>query len=395
MGTGNLTELTDADSSGVTMMLAGLCSELQIRNVLAVHVSPHTVRTIEEHDLARRILFAARSDTALPRNYHPGLLQIHDRKPFTTAIEDIEALAGEVRDANFRIMTAEDGIHVFNGKGHAVAQDAFALFAGLNVENDGAHAFYLGAELMKAETAWRLGKRYAQDEPLAMGGGGPGAGDRPHAPCRSRPHAARQERAIAMPYISESIITTADRSGKVHIAPIGIIAEKDGWVIAPFRPSVTLDNLAEVPFAVANYTDDVRIFAGCLTGRRDWPTVAVDGYPVPRLAAALAHSVLSVESIADDGVRPRHFCRVVQEETHAPFTGLNRAKAAVVELAILVSRLKMLPREKIEAEIAYLAIAIEKTAGPDEKEAWGWLMQRVSDHLADEGSGGKRADAKA
>ena len=72
MGTGNLTELTDADSSGVTMMLAGLCSELQIRNVLAVHVSPHTVRTIEEHDLARRILFAARSDTALPRNYHPG-----------------------------------------------------------------------------------------------------------------------------------------------------------------------------------------------------------------------------------------------------------------------------------------------------------------------------------
>ena len=198
-----------------------------------------------------------------------------------------------------------------------------------------------------------------------------------------------------MPYIRESIITTADRSGKVHIAPIGIIAEKDGWVIAPFRPSVTLDNLAEVPFAIANYTDDARIFAGCLTGRRDWPTVAVDGYPVPRLSAALAHTVLSVESIADDGVRPRHFCRVVEEETHAPFTGLNRAKAAVVELAILVSRLKMLPREKIEAEIAYLAIAIEKTAGPDEKEAWGWLMQRVSDHLADEGSGGKRSDAKA
>jgi hypothetical protein len=197
-----------------------------------------------------------------------------------------------------------------------------------------------------------------------------------------------------MPYIRESIITTADRNGKVHIAPIGIIAEKDGWVIAPFRPSLTLDNLAEVPFAVANYTDDVRIFAGCLTGRRDWPTVPVDGYPVPRLAAALAHSVLSVADILDDGVRPRHFCRVVQEEMHAPFTGFNRARAAIVELAILVSRLKMLPGEKIEAEIAYLAIAIEKTAGPDEKEAWGWLMQRVTDHLADKDSRGKpRAEA--
>lgn len=187
-----------------------------------------------------------------------------------------------------------------------------------------------------------------------------------------------------MPYIRETIITTVDTNGKVHIAPLGIIAERDGWIIAPFRPSVTLDNLAAVPFAVASYTDDARIFAGCLTGRKDWPTVPVEGAPVPRLAAALAHSVLRVESIADDGVRPRHFCRIVQEETHAPFTGLNRARAAVLELAILVSRLGMLPSEKIEAEIAYLSIAIEKTAGPEEKEAWGWLMQKVTDHLAGE-----------
>jgi dihydropteroate synthase-like protein len=175
MGTGNLTELTDADSSGVTAILAGICSELQIRNVLTVHVSPHTVKTVEEHDLARRIMFASRSDGALPRGYHPGLLQIHDRKPFTASIEDIDALAAEVRDANFRIVTAEDGIHIFNSKGHAVATDAFELFARLGVESDGAHAFYLGAELMKAEMAWRLGKRYAQDEPLAWGVAAPAA----------------------------------------------------------------------------------------------------------------------------------------------------------------------------------------------------------------------------
>lgn len=169
MGTGNLTELTDADSSGVTALLAGICSELRIRNVLVVHVSPHTVRTVEEHDIARRILFAARQDSALPRGYDTGLLQIHDRRPFVNSAADIEALAAEVRDANFRIMTAEDGIHIFNGKGRRVAQDAFALFPGLGVETDGAHAFYLGAELMKAEIAWRLGKRYVQDEPLAWG----------------------------------------------------------------------------------------------------------------------------------------------------------------------------------------------------------------------------------
>ncbi|AMX92636.1 DUF447 family protein [Mesorhizobium sp. M7A.F.Ca.US.014.04.1.1] len=189
-----------------------------------------------------------------------------------------------------------------------------------------------------------------------------------------------------MPYIRESIITTVNKAGNVHIAPIGIIAENDGWVIAPFRPSVTLDNLAEVPFAIANYTDDARVFAGCLTGRKHWPTVPVDGFPVPRLEAALAYSGLEVRAVDDNGVRPRHFCRVVREETLAPFTGLNRAKAAVLELAILVSRLGMLPRNKIEAEIAYLSIAIEKTAGDGEKEAWGWLMQRVSDHLTAKGS---------
>ena len=82
MGTGNLTELTDADSSGVTALLLGICSELHIRNVLVVQVSPHTRRTIEEHDAARRIMFAARADASLPRDYGAALLQVHDRKPF-------------------------------------------------------------------------------------------------------------------------------------------------------------------------------------------------------------------------------------------------------------------------------------------------------------------------
>ena len=192
-----------------------------------------------------------------------------------------------------------------------------------------------------------------------------------------------------MPYIRECIVTTTDKNGKVHIAPLGIIAENDGWIIAPFRPSTTLDNLTQIPFAVASYTDDVRIFAGCLTSRKDWPLAPIDGCAVPRLRAALAHSVLQVVRVGDDGVRPRHFCRVVSEASHAPFTGLNRARAAVLELAILVSRLGMLRREKIEMEIEYLTIAIEKTAGPEEQEAWGWLMERVTQHFAGKAANGE------
>jgi dihydropteroate synthase-like protein len=171
MGTGNLTELTDADSSGVTALLLGVCSELAIRNVLVVQVSPHTRRTIEEHDLARRILFAAKQDGAAPRDYAPGLLQLHERAPFAATPEEIAANARQVKDRNFRIEVAEDGIHIYNAHGHHVARDALSLYPGLGVETDGAHAFYLAAELAKAELALALGKRYVQDEPLDWGVG--------------------------------------------------------------------------------------------------------------------------------------------------------------------------------------------------------------------------------
>lgn len=169
MGTGNLTELTDADTTGITAVLLGIASELRIRNVLVVQVSPHTRRTVEEHDLARRIMYASREENDLPKDYADGLLALHSRRPFPQTPEEIAEAAREVRDKNFRIEIAEDGIHIYNRDGHHVAQDAFDLFPKLGVEKDGAHAFYLGAELAKAEIAFRLAKRYAQDGPLDWG----------------------------------------------------------------------------------------------------------------------------------------------------------------------------------------------------------------------------------
>jgi dihydropteroate synthase-like protein len=171
MGTGNLTELTDADSAGITAALLGICSELLIRNVLVVQVSPHTRRTIQEHDAARRLMYAARQDRSLPRDYGEALLQLHDRAPFPNSSQDIAELAAQVSDGNFRIEAAADGIHIYNRDGHHVGQDALSLFPKLGVATDGAHAFYLGTELMKAELAYKLGKRYAQDEPLDWGCG--------------------------------------------------------------------------------------------------------------------------------------------------------------------------------------------------------------------------------
>ena len=169
MGTGNLTELTDADTAGITAAMLGICSELNIRHLLTVQVSPHTRRTLQEHDAARRLMYAARADRALPKGYSDALLQVHDKRPWSTTPGEIVELARELRDTNFRIDVAADGVHIFAKRFHELAQDAMSLYRYLGVEHDGGHAFYLGVELMKAELAFKLGKRYRQDEPLDFG----------------------------------------------------------------------------------------------------------------------------------------------------------------------------------------------------------------------------------
>ena len=170
MGTGNLTELTEADTAGLTALLVGICSELSIRNVLLVQVSPHTCRTVQEHDAARRLMFRAREDGSLPKGYGgAGLLSLHDLNPFPQSPAEIEAAAAAVRDDNFRIEVATDGIHIYSRNGHQLVTDPFDAFAALDVETDGSHAFYLGYELAKAEIAFNLAKRYAQDNPLDWG----------------------------------------------------------------------------------------------------------------------------------------------------------------------------------------------------------------------------------
>ncbi|WP_454916840.1 DUF447 domain-containing protein [Xanthobacter sediminis] len=185
--------------------------------------------------------------------------------------------------------------------------------------------------------------------------------------------------------IRETIVTTASPSGEPHVAPMGATVTEGGFLLMPFRPSQTLDNLVATGTGVINYTDDARVFAGCVTGqRRDWPTIPA-GASV-RLADTIAHAEFAVERVEEDASRPRVFCRVVWEESNGPFRGLNRAVAAVVEGAVLVSRLHMLPADEVEREMAHLAVAVEKTAGPAEREAWGWLVEAVAAHRAREAS---------
>jgi dihydropteroate synthase-like protein len=169
MGVGNLTELTDADTTGINAVLFGIISELNINAVLATSVSPHAVNAIAEADIARRIMHRAKQDDRLPRGYSNGLLGLHDRKPFSYNASEIAEFAAQIKDPSFRIMVSADGVHVYNRDGLLQDIDPFAFYPNLGVQNDASHAFYLGVELARAQIAYQLGKRYVQDEELNFG----------------------------------------------------------------------------------------------------------------------------------------------------------------------------------------------------------------------------------
>jgi dihydropteroate synthase len=169
MGIGNLTELTEADTSGINALLFGMAAELNVAAVLTTQVSPHARRAVREADWARRIMHAAAGQRMLPKGLNDALMTVHAKHPFPDTPEEIAATAAQVRDPNFRVQVSAAGLHVYNRDGLRLGQGAFELWPRLGLENDAAHAFYMGVELAHAELAWRLGKRYVQDQPLDWG----------------------------------------------------------------------------------------------------------------------------------------------------------------------------------------------------------------------------------
>ena len=192
--------------------------------------------------------------------------------------------------------------------------------------------------------------------------------------------------------IIETLLTTVGGDGAIHLAPMGLTITAadaasatlpEGWSLAPFAPSRSLDNLRRRGTAVINLCDDVRIFAGCLTGRRNWPTVELPSSGgESRLAAASAYHLVSLQSFGTNPERPRFGCTIIESQQLLPFGGFCRAKAAVIEAAILVSRFNRTPARELEADFKRLGIIVEKTAGASEFEAWSWIMDSFHSNLA-------------
>jgi uncharacterized protein len=177
--------------------------------------------------------------------------------------------------------------------------------------------------------------------------------------------------------IIESIITTLDSQGAINVAPMGVEWGEDVIVVKPFLETTTFRNIQATGAAVVNLTDDVLLFARAAISNPQYPVGPATVIRGAVLDAACSWRELEVRSIDATPPRSRIETRVVHHGTRREFLGFNRARNAVLETAILSTRLHLIPRAEIEADLAKLQIIVNKTAGPREFEA----MELLTDFI--------------
>jgi uncharacterized protein len=177
--------------------------------------------------------------------------------------------------------------------------------------------------------------------------------------------------------IIESIITTLDSQGAINFAPMGVEWGEDVIVVKPFLETTTFRNIQATGAAVVNLTDDVLLFAQAAISNPQYPAGPATVIRGAVLDAACSWRELEVRSIDATPPRSRIETRVVHHGKRREFVGFNRARNAVLETAILSTRLHLIPRAEIEADLAKLQIIVNKTAGPREFEA----MELLTDFI--------------
>lgn len=183
--------------------------------------------------------------------------------------------------------------------------------------------------------------------------------------------------------ILEGLVTSLNAAGELNVAPMGpIVDESLTWLrLRPFKTSTTYRNLAEHPQGVFHVVDDVLLLAKAAMGKLDSlpETFAAQKVVGRVLASACRWYEFEIEAFDATQDRTDLRARVVHVGRLRDFFGFNRAKHAVVEAAILATRLPLLSREDVERQLAALRSPIEKTAGPNELAAF----QLVCDHVAE------------
>jgi beta-RFAP synthase len=185
--------------------------------------------------------------------------------------------------------------------------------------------------------------------------------------------------------ILEGIVTTRSRSGAVNIAPMGPLfdpANPRQFILKPFETSQTYQNLREIDQGVFHITDDVLLLAKAVIGQPQAPLQPAESIQGDRLVDCCRYIEFRVHQWRVLGPRAEILCDIVHERHVRDFFGWNRAKHAVIEAAILASRVGILPNKEILEQIPSLQTLVAKTGGPPETEAFDLLKKHIQDRIA-------------
>jgi uncharacterized protein len=186
--------------------------------------------------------------------------------------------------------------------------------------------------------------------------------------------------------VLEGIVVTCNPAGDANIAPMGPIVDRHvtRLTLRPYSTSQTLANLRDTGRGVFHIVDNVELLAQAAVGQLDpKPRLTLlDASHCQRLSDCCRWFAFSVDSLDESGPRAILSCSVIERGEIRPFLGFNRAKHAVVEAAILATRIGILAPEEIVAELVRLAIPVEKTAGAEERRAFDFLRQYIDRQLA-------------
>lgn len=183
--------------------------------------------------------------------------------------------------------------------------------------------------------------------------------------------------------ILEGVVTTLGLDGMLHIAAMGPEIG-DSWAeftLRPFRTAMTLRNLRATRAGVLHITDDVDLIARVVVRE----TEEIETRPAATVAGRVLQTTgryheFQVVAIDDSTERVAVRVKTVASGRQVvDLFGLNRAKFAVVEAAILATRLSFLPPEQVRADLDRWAVVVGKTGGPEEIRAFERIDRFVRD----------------
>jgi hypothetical protein len=188
-----------------------------------------------------------------------------------------------------------------------------------------------------------------------------------------------------MPLILEGLVTTLNADRSVNLAPMGPIVDPsmDRLLLRPFQSSTTFANLKRHGEGVFHVTDDVALLARCAIGEaKPLPGMrAADFVDAMILNDACRWYAFRLRAFDDRHDRAEVEAEVVGRGVQREFFGFNRAKHAVLEAAILATRVGILPEVEIRAEMERLASPVAKTGGPSETAAFAYLAEHINRRL--------------